>query len=209
MKIIIFEIEEWEKEAFRGLEKTHDVIYVPNPLTIDNIDAYKDADIISVFIYSKLSASVLGHFQNLCFIATRSTGYDHIDLDFCKQHKLTVSNVPTYGENTVAEHVFALLLALSHRIIESVDRTQKGNFSSEGLQGFDLLGKTLGVIGVGHIGRHVIRIAKGFEMNVLACDLYEDKKLEEELDFQYVSKETLLSGSDVISLHSFLLMSLA
>lgn len=109
--------------------------------------------------------------------------------------------MPSYGENTVAEHTFALILALSRKICTSWERTKKGNFSLEGLRGFDLKGKTLGVVGTGHIGRHVIRIAKGFEMNVLAFDVKPDNKLAKQLGFKYASFEDVLKNSDIITLH--------
>ena len=135
-------------------------------------------------------------------IATRSTGFDHLDLEVCKQRSITISNVPFYGENTVAEHTFALILDLSRKIHQSVARVKKGDFSLDGLRGFDLAQKTLGVVGMGHIGQHVARIAKGFEMNVLGFDVHQDKKLAKKLGFRYVLLEDLLKNSDIISLHA-------
>jgi D-lactate dehydrogenase len=170
-------------------------------LSITNALAQKDAEIISTFIYSKLGSDVLEHFPNLKLIVTRSTGYDHIDLDYCNKHGITVCNVPSYGENTVAEHVFALLLAISHHLIQAVDRTRKGDFTSKGLRGFDLRGKTLGVIGTGSIGRHVIKIAKGFDINVVASDLEPDMEYAERVGFEYLSMKDLLAQSDIITLH--------
>jgi len=112
-----------------------------------------------------------------------------------------VANVPVYGENTVAEHVFGLLLTLSHKLDQAIDRTRKGDFSPRGLQGFDLYGKTFGVIGTGNIGMHAIRIAKGFGMEVLAFDIKPREDCARELGFRYVEMEDLLRQSDVISLH--------
>jgi D-lactate dehydrogenase len=138
----------------------------------------------------------------LKFIATRSTGYDHIDLAACRARHVTVSNVPSYGENTVAEHTFGLILALSRNIHRAYVRTARGDFSLDGLMGFDLKGKTIGIIGAGHIGLHVIRMAKGFGMEALAYDVKQDRFLAEVLDFKYASLEQLLAQSDVISLHA-------
>ena len=112
-----------------------------------------------------------------------------------------MANVPSYGENTVAEHVFALLLAISHRMPEAMERAQRGHFSPEGLQGFDLAGKTLGVIGTGRIGQHVIRIARGFQMRVLAHDVRAEPLLAAELEFHYTDLPTLYTEADVISLN--------
>jgi D-lactate dehydrogenase len=144
---------------------------------------------------------VLEQFENLKLIATRSTGVDHIDLDHCREKGIEVANVPSYGENTVAEHVFALLGAISHNIVAAADRTRRGDFSHEGLQGFDLKGKTFGVIGTGHIGRWAARIANGYGMEVLAFDVKPDEDAAREIGFGYVAMDELLARSDVISLH--------
>jgi D-lactate dehydrogenase len=112
-----------------------------------------------------------------------------------------VCNVPTYGENTVAEHVFALLLAISHRLREAVDRARNGEFSPVGLEGFDLAGKTLGILGVGNIGRHVVRIARGFDMRVIAFDVSPDPELSEGLGFSYLSFDDVLHQADILTLH--------
>lgn len=156
MKIVVFEAESHELLAFEGLKERHDVRIVTEPLNAANVAGYVDAEVVSTFIYSKLDRSVREHLPSLRLISTRSTSFEHIETTFCSERAITVSNVPTYGENTVAEHVFALLLTISHRILDAVDRATKGQFSPRGLQGFDLAGKTLGVIGTG-------RIARGFE----------------------------------------------
>ena len=160
-------------------------------------------EILSVFINSRLSEATLNALPSLKLIATRSTGYDHIDLDYCRGRGITVSNVPVYGDNTVAEHTFALILALSRKVIQSHNRARAGDFSPAGLQGFDLRGKTLGVVGTGHIGVHVIRIARGFMMKVVALDSRPDKRLADALDFDYVdSLDALLAASDIVTLHA-------
>jgi D-lactate dehydrogenase len=165
-------------------------------------------EILSVFINSHLSERILSGLPNLKLIATRSTGYDHIDLGYCRARGIAVSNVPVYGDNTVAEHTFALILALSRKVIQSHNRARSGDFSPAGLQGFDLRGKTLGVVGTGHIGVHVIRIARGFMMKVIALDSRPDKRLADALDFDYVdSLDDILTASDIVTLHAPLLPS--
>jgi D-lactate dehydrogenase len=144
---------------------------------------------------------VLAQLPNLKMITTRSTGFDHIDLDYCSEHGITVCNVPTYGDNTVAEHVFALLLALSHRVVHAVDRTRKGDFSFEGLCGFDLRGKTIDIIGTGNIGRCVVKIAKGFDMHVVAVDTDPDEEFAEHAGIEYVGLDDLLAQADIVTLH--------
>jgi D-lactate dehydrogenase len=113
-----------------------------------------------------------------------------------------VANVPHYGENTVAEHTFALILALSRKVHQAYVRTIRGDFSFTGLQGFDLKGKTLGVIGTGRIGLHVIRMAKGFGMEVLAHDKFKNTLMAETLGFDYAGLEDLLKRSDIVTLHA-------
>src|SRR5689334_19368769 len=116
MKVVIFEIESWERQAFDRLQSQHEIQYESAKLDSETAEQYSDAEIISTFIYSSLDRDVLQNFSRLKLIATRSTGFDHIDLEFCSQNGIKVANVPTYGENTVAEHVFALLLAISHHL---------------------------------------------------------------------------------------------
>lgn len=201
MKVVVCETEAREAHAFDSLRAQHDVTIVSEPITSANAGSFVDAEIVSTFINSRLDRAALDKLPSLRLIATRSTGYDHIDIDYCRSRAIAASNVPHYGENTVAEHVFALLLAISHRIPDAIERVQRGNFSPEGLEGFDLAGKTIGVIGTGSIGRHVVRIANGFGMKALAFDVRPDRHLEETSACRYMTLEELLSSSDIITLH--------
>ena len=160
-----------------------------------------DSDILGVFVGSKVDAVVFDKLPHLKLIVTMSTGYDHIDLALAKKRRIPVCNVPTYGENTVAEHAVALILALSRQLFTSVKRVKEGSFNYDGLRGFDLKGKTVGVVGTGHIGAQVIRILKGFEMDILACDAFPNKTMEKSLGFTYVSLPKLLATADIITLH--------
>jgi D-lactate dehydrogenase len=201
MKIAFFEIKAWEKDYIKKNLRKHELLFFEGTLTSKNISEISDVNIISVFIYSKLDKKLLAKLPELKMIATRSTGFDHIDIDFCKNKKITVCNVPFYGENTVAEHTFALILSLSRNIHKSYVRTLRDDFSIDGLTGFDLKGKTIGIIGGGHIGMHVARMAKGFEMDVLVFDLSRNAKLAKKIGFRYVSFEFLLKKSDIITIH--------
>ena len=201
MRIAFFEVEDWEEEYLKGKLNGHQLKFSNEKLSLENAAQIKDFDAISVFIYSKIDEQIIQAIPNLKLITTRSTGFDHIDLEVCKKQGITVCNVPSYGENTVAEHTFALILALSRNICKACIRRFEQDFSIEGLEGFDLKGKTIGVIGTGQIGLHVIRIAKGFGMNVVAYDVHQNKLLSEVLGFEYVSLENLLARSDVITLH--------
>ncbi len=174
-----------------------------SPERLENVvDEIKDFDIVSTFISSNVDRKVLSKFSDLKLIVTRSTGYDHIDVGYANKRGITVSNIPYYGENTVAEHTFSLILSLTRNVHRAYVRTQKKDFSLEGLVGFDLKGKTIGVVGAGHIGLYVIKMAKGFGMNVLAFDINQDDFIAEVLGFTYSELDELMKNSDIISLHA-------
>jgi len=186
------------REAFPKFRLT----VVPDPLCEDTAPAAHDAELLSVFVQSRVGKEVLEQLPRLKMIAARSTGVDHIDMGECARRGILVANVPVYGENTVAEHAFALILALSRKVFQSYERTERMNFDRAGLQGFDLFGKTLGVVGTGNIGRHSARIGRGLSMSVIAYDVKPDLHLAAELGFSYVgSLDELLGKSDVITLH--------
>jgi D-lactate dehydrogenase len=197
MNITVFEAEDWEHSACLNLQPAQNVRCTAELLNRETAASHAESDAVSVFVNSRLDAEVLRLLPKLRLIATRSTGFDHIDLDYCNSHGITVSNVPTYGDSTVAEHAFALLLALSRHVVEAVTRTRASNFSQERLRGFDIRGKSIGVIGTGNIGRRAIEIAKGFGMEVVAFDIAEDASLGP----IYCSLDELLKRADVITIH--------
>jgi D-lactate dehydrogenase len=202
MKIAFFELEDWEREELgKGLFEGHILHLSTEPLTEQTLAAVQDLEIVSVFIYSALQQAALDRLPKLKFIATRSTGFDHIDLGCCRERGILVSNVPSYGENTVAEHTFALILALSRNIHKAFVHTLAKEIPFQELRGFDLAGKTLGVVGAGRIGLHAIKIARGFGMQVVTYDVRQEPLLAEVLNFRYVPLEELLQVSDIISLH--------
>lgn len=201
LRAAFFEIEEWEIPLLKERLKEFELSFNEEKLSPSHYKEIADVEVLCPLIYSTIDAEVLKHLPKLRFVATRSTGFDHIDLSACKARNVAVANVPTYGENTVAEHTFALILALARKIAPSIERTRRGNFSLEGLRGFDLQGKTLGVVGVGHIGRHVIRIAKGFGMEVVAYDLHRNDQAAQEMGFNYAPLEEVLGRADIVTLH--------
>lgn len=201
VKIAFFEIESWEEDYLKSHLKELDLMFFEDKLSSRDLKRISDIDILSPFIYSKIDKKTINFLKSLKYITTRSTGFDHIDLKACYKRNILVSNVPTYGTNTVAEHTFALILALSRKICLSWERTKKGNFSLENLRGFDLKGKVLGVVGVGNIGREVVRIAKGFGMKILAFDIKKDQKFAKKIGFRYVPFNYLLKNSDIVTLH--------
>ena len=202
-KAVFFETAPWERRFLtRALTPLRlSAQFVREPLTGATLAKARGAAVVSVFIYSQLTRALVKKLSGARLIATRSTGFDHIDLTACRARDIAVANVPAYGENTVAEHTFALILSLSRNVHKAYVRTVKGDFSLEGLQGFDLKGKTLGVVGAGRIGLHVIKMAKGFGMDVLVYDTRKDPFMSEVLDFRYVPLDDLLRHADIVSLH--------
>lgn len=202
MKIAFFNIRGNEDEFYQNALQGNELDFFQESVTPDRLPLKRDYEVLSVFTDSKIDASVIDALPDLKLIAARSTGFDHIDLKKTAERNIAVVNVPVYGENTVAEFAFALLLAIAKKIVQaelSVKITEK--FSREGLTGFDLNGKTFGVVGTGHIGANAIKIAKGFGMEVVAFDAFPNQELAEKLQFNYMSLEELLSKSDVVSLH--------
>lgn len=201
LKIGFFDYRDEDKDYIAKKLSPHEVVFDSEQISVKNIDKYKDLDVLSVFIYSQVSKEVISKMPNLKFVATRSTGYDHVDTAFCEAKSLKVANVPSYGENTVAEHAMALILGLARRLREASDRVRAGEFDPDGLTGWDLKGKVIGVVGTGHIGRNLINMALGFSMKVIAFDVYPDQKFAQQKGFEYVDMEYLFKKSDVISLH--------
>lgn len=201
MDIVVFEAEKWEAEACAALRDGHRLRCTKDALSAANVGDFADAEIVTTFINSRLDRATLSMLQRLRLIATRSTGYDHIDLEYCRQAGVAVANVPSYGDVTVAEHVFALLLGLARNLVPTVEGLRAGRFDQSGLRGFDLHGKTIGVVGTGRIGRRVIAIAQGFGMGVLGHDVAPDLSLAARQGFRYTDLETLLRESDVVTLH--------
>jgi D-lactate dehydrogenase len=195
-KMCFVEVEEEARDFFQQAFQEHEVSFV------ERLDAVpEDIEVLSVFINERVDGRFLDLHPSLRLIATRSTGCDNIDLDACTSRGVMVANVANYGENTVAEHTFALILALSRRLRDSEEAVRTGHFSRDRLRGFDLRNKTLGVVGAGRIGLHVIRIGIGFGMHVIAYDAQPHAFYSELLDFRYVSFEELMHESDVITLH--------
>ncbi|MEK7114067.1 MAG: NAD(P)-dependent oxidoreductase [Patescibacteria group bacterium] len=201
MNIHYFSGEAWEEAYVKAKLPNEEITFHEGPLSAFPELTDADAEVLCTFIESRIGEAEMNRFPALKFIATRSTGYDHIDLAAAKAREVVVANVPFYGENTVAEFTFALLLALSRRIIDADERVRNGTFVPSGLRGFDLAGKTIGVVGTGHIGAHVIKMAKGFGMKILGFDVIKNDELSRSLNFTYSTLPELLAASDIITLH--------
>lgn len=171
-------------------------------LTERSLRKVSDVEGIVLFIDKDINRKIMRDLPHLKFIATMSTGYDHIDIESAKEFGIKVCNVPVYGASTVAEHTFGLILNLSRKIWKGIDRVKQDNFSLSDLQGFDLKGKTIGIVGLGNIGKQVARIAYGFDMKIIGYDRHPDSVMEEKYGVEYVSElNELLEKSDIVSLH--------
>ena len=204
MKIAFFGLEKTEQSLFLKSFNNADISFFEEKLDGNNAEKAKDAEVICVFINSEINKKVINALSNLKFIATRSTGLNHIDCEYAKTKGIKISNVPAYGSHTVAEFTFGLILNLSRNIIKTnnyIRQSSDFNYFS-GMEGFDLQGKTLGIIGAGKIGKNVIKIANGFKINVVAYDLYPDLIFAKENNFEYKNFKDVISQSDIITLHT-------
>lgn len=202
MKIAFFEIEGWEEKTIKETFPDDEVFFSREKVTPLALPLDNEFEVVSTFVNSQLSGDVLMHFPKAKFVATRSTGFDHVDLEIAKKQGIKVSYVPGYGDNTVAEFAFGLILNLTRKLYQSIDQMKEnGSFALGGLRGVDIKGKNLGVVGTGRIGREVIKIAKGFGMEILAFDAFPNEEASKSLGFKYVSFEELLQNSDIITLH--------
>lgn len=201
MKTLFVYRSDAERAHIAEALKDHEVVFVPTPLHEQTWDG-TGVECLSVFVSSPVGEAELNKLPDLKLITTRSTGYDHIDIARARARNITVTNVPSYGEHTVSEFAFALLLALTRNIIQANQQVvEDGSFNAEGLTGFDLTGKTIGVLGTGRIGKNTIRIARGFGMRVHAFDAHPDQAFAEEMGVTYASLPDVLAQADVLSLH--------
>jgi len=199
--IYFYDTTELDKtQLTSGLKSTdHHWEYVDEQIDVTNTNP--ETEVISVFITSSVTREVIESMPKLRLIACRSTGFNNIDFEAAQERHITVVNVPTYGEATVAEYAFALLLALMRKLPD-VFASENEQFTSETLMGHDLQGKVFGVIGTGHIGLKALKIADGFSMKPIAFDNYPKIELQDEYHFGYVGLDDLLAQADIISLHT-------
>lgn len=199
MKLVFFEVAQWEKELLQ--KNFPEAVLTEERLTPENVEKYKETELISCFIYSQIMKEVVDKLPDLKFIATRSTGFDHININYAKTKNILIANVPEYGSRTVAEHTFALILTLTRKIYQSINQAKIFDFEHKNIRGVDLFGKTIGVVGLGKIGTEVVKIAQGFGMNILVFTRTKKEKLAKKLGFQYADLNFLLANSDIVTLH--------
>ncbi|RBL93026.1 2-hydroxyacid dehydrogenase [Chitinophaga flava] len=204
MDILFFSAQPYDITYFNqaNQQNTHRFRFLEYPLNEDNTALIKDEKAVCVFVNDKVDAAVVHKLKEkgITLIALRCAGFNNVDLKAAAEAGISVVRVPAYSPHAVAEHAVTLLLALNRKIYKSYNRVRDNNFTLAGLEGFDVYGKTVGVIGTGNIGAVFCRIMLGFGCKVLAHDVVEDASLVQ-AGVTYVSQESVLTESDIISLH--------
>ena len=203
-KIAFFGAKPYDIASFDKVNEkyNYDIRYYKGHLNPNNVVLTQDTDVVCIFVNDTADAAVIDAMvdNGVKLLALRCAGFNNVDLKAAKG-KLPVVRVPAYSPYAVAEYSLALMLSLNRKIHRAYWRTRDGNFSLNGLMGFDMHGKTIGIIGTGKIAKVLIRLLKGFGMRILAYDLYPDMKFAGEEGISYVSLDELYRESDIISLH--------
>ena len=203
-KIAFFGAKPYDIASFDKVNEkyNYDIRYYKGHLNPNNVVLTQDTDVVCIFVNDTADAAVIDAMvdNGVKLLALRCAGFNNVDLKAAKG-KLPVVRVPAYSPYAVAEYSLALMLSLNRKIHRAYWRTRGGNFSLNGLMGFDMHGKTIGIIGTGKIAKILIRLLKGFGMRILAYDLYPDMKFAGEEGISYVSLDELYRESDIISLH--------
>ena len=203
-KIAFFGAKPYDIASFDKVNEkyNYDIRYYKGHLNPNNVVLTQDTDVVCIFVNDTADAAVIDAMvdNGVKLLALRCAGYNNVDLKAAKG-KLPVVRVPAYSPYAVAEYSLAMMLSLNRKIHRAYWRTRDGNFSLNGLMGFDMHGKTIGIIGTGKIAKILIRLLKGFGMRILAYDLYPDMKFAGEEGISYVSLDELYRESDIISLH--------
>jgi D-lactate dehydrogenase len=202
MKIAFFSSQSYDKEYFNRFNKDHELVFFEATLNTDTVALAKGCNAICAFVNDQVNEPVLQSLaaQGIRLVALRSAGYNNVDLQAAKKNGITIVRVPAYSPYAVAEHAVALILTLNRKTHKSYNRVREGNFSLEKLTGFDLHGKTVGVIGTGKIGQLFSDIMLGFGCKVLAFDIFADKELEKK-GVEYLPLVKLLPRCEIVSLH--------
>lgn len=205
MKITFFGTQPYDRTFFDAIREEYDyeLAYYPNHLTADNAILARGSDAVCIFVNDTADAETIQRLadEGVRLIVLRCAGFNNVDLNAAARCGIPVVRVPAYSPHAVAEHAVTLLLALNRKVHRAYWRTRDGNFSLHGLLGFDLYGKTAGIVGTGRIARELIRILKGFGMEVLAYDIAPDEEYAARAGITYVPLDELYRRADVISLH--------
>ena len=202
MKIAFFSTQPYDREYFERYNEEHEIIFFDAQLNEQTVNLAKGCDAVCGFVNDQLNASVIKSLaeNGIKIIAQRCAGFNNVDLAAAKENKILVVRVPAYSPHAVAEHALALIMTLNRKTHKAYNRVREGNFSLQRLTGFDVFGKTVGVIGTGKIGQCFARIMQGLGCKVLAFDIIANKNLEA-VGVQYLPLMEVLKQSDIISLH--------
>ena len=205
-RIAFFDAKPYDRDSFNSVNERefhYDIRYFKGHLTPDSVPLTHGTDVACIFVNDTANREVIRRLKEngVKLLALRCAGFNNVDLKAAEEAGLPVVRVPQYSPYAVAEHAVALMLSLNRKIHRAYWRTRDGNFSLHGLMGFDMNGKTAGIIGTGKIARILIRILKGFGMNILAYDPYPDRRFAEEAGITYTTLNDLYARSDIISLH--------
>ena len=204
IKIAFFDTKDYDKKLFDEYNKNYgyEITYLESKLNSETAPLAKGYDAIYIFVNDIVDEKTIQILKNfgVKLIALRCAGFNNVDMKHMDKD-IKVVRVPAYSPYAVAEHAAALLLTLDRKIYKAYQRTRKYNFTLNGLLGFDIHGKTVGVVGTGKIGTCFIDIMKGFGTNIIAYDLYPNEELAKEKGFKYVTLDELYQESDIISLH--------
>ena len=203
-RIIFFDIKDYDREFFEkyGKNYNYEMSFFKSRLSLENVHLTKGYDVVCAFTNDDIGKETIDAMaeNGVRLLAMRCAGFNNVSLKDI-HNRFKVVRVPAYSPHAIAEYTVGLILAVNRKINKAYVRTREGNFSINGLMGVDLYGKTAGIIGTGKIGQILIKILKGFDMKVIAYDLFPNQKAADELDFKYVSLDELYANSDIISLN--------
>ena len=203
-RIIFFDIKDYDREFFEkyGKNYNYEMSFFKSRLSLENVHLTNGYDVVCAFTNDDIGKETIDAMaeNGVRLLAMRCAGFNNVSLKDI-HNRFKVVRVPAYSPHAIAEYTVGLILAVNRKINKAYVRTREGNFSINGLMGVDLYGKTAGIIGTGKIGQILIKILKGFDMKVIAYDLFPNQKVAEELGFEYVSLDELYANSDIISLN--------
>jgi len=204
MHVAVFSTKPYDRDFLSAANRGegHELRFLEPRLTPDTVSLAEGADAVCLFVNDRVDAQTAERLagQGVRLLALRCAGFNNVDLKAAHEHGLTVARVPAYSPHAVAEHTLALILGLNRKIYRAYNRVREGNFELEGLLGFDLYGKTAGIVGTGEIGTVVARILSGFGCNVLAHDPHPNETCEG-MGVRYVELDALFAASDLVTLH--------
>ncbi|MDB5253565.1 MAG: D-lactate dehydrogenase [Flaviaesturariibacter sp.] len=204
MKVLFYSAKDYELPSLKeSLPDSLPATFTPSALSIDTVSLARGYDAVSIFTSDDASAQVLRGLAlaGVRFVATRSAGFDHINMEAASEAGIRVAHVPDYSPHAIAEHAVALMLALDRRLVRAAAQVAENDFTIDHLVGFNMHGKKVGIIGTGHIGATVARILDGFGCTLMAYDPAPDASLEERYNLFYTGLQTLCSMCDIITLH--------